>query len=592
MSGIEEEYKLTYSWFIVYEGSFGSGEASGFGSASSTFSPESGDYGYIEINITRVSDNTLILSKESPRFTITGGTPLPTTPKPEVQPVIDITLDKTSVKVGEAIKGTWTVDNMQDGWETMYIWGVQDDNGNHYDTAPAFTASNFTSTLVPKFGTNGSLYVVMMGPGGTPTSYDAVQRFTITDGQPADKLVVTCKLDAVTVEIGSPITGTWSAQGGTPPYTYTYRWHVYDSGNEVVTGTTGENASSFTPTAGTHGSLQVTVRDAMDREAMMDAIDFGVLPKPTPSPTPVPTPSPAPTPTPTPTPAPTAVPTATPTPTPAPTAVPTAVPTPTPAPTAAPTAVPTPTPAPTAVPTAVPTPTPTPTAAPTAVPTPTPAPTRRPTPVPTKRPTNTPEPALLQLAEEVVFGEENQAMAYDAALAPQASGEKTLVIAAVQSKQPDAKPESSLHWVFKPSFVQAALAQGVASFAAQREQISVVVPMQHFKAGAVTETVVTIRQVSQEEFSPAVKAEIAEAKMLTEVYQVALSDAAADEWVEVSFPLKADMQSVAIAVWQADSDTITYPETTIVTDEAGNRTAHALVPNNALCVLVPAQTTP
>ena len=166
--------------------------------------------------------------------------------EPAPAPTVEITLDKDTVAVGETITATWTYADIPEDASLSAYWQVTDDSGNKVTKSvdPALQTSDY----IPTSGTDGS-FTIDLVQNGEHTTLDR-KTFSVTGAVPVEKLKVNVTLDTSEGLAETPITATWSAQGGTPPYTYTYHWVYTDSegGKHPTAQVVGtETTSSYTP---------------------------------------------------------------------------------------------------------------------------------------------------------------------------------------------------------------------------------------------------------------------------------------------------------------------------------------------------------
>ena len=567
---------------------------------SASFTPTviASDTGSVRVQVTDAAGSVVSRKQSFEIMRSVGATPAPG------DPVIHITLDKQTVAVGETITASWTIDNLTEGWYRKHTWTAVD--STDYVHVVDSDADVFSSSFTPPLGARGHFGVVLFDDVGNKGPLSQVVYLSITGDPVTEALTLSLQLDAANVAIGSKLTANWTATGGKAPYTYQYQWSDGSNGAIQRIVTTTETGASFIPTvgAGNTGSVSVQVTDATGR-MVSSKQSFKIIRSEGPLPTPgepvihitlnkqsvavgetvkatwsaqggtlpytyvyqwISKPEVSTTET-----------------------------------SAAFTpkarhggtgslrvdvtdakgrrvsetqyfkikAVQSRPPATTPF-----IPLPTPSINPDAL-------------------VEMVEGVLAKEAEAVVVNPDGTSGKYTLAIKPTSPDANTLVMIA-HALKPLAEREKGvgIRWIFRPTLVLAARQQGFAALAAQRETVRVVLPMERFKAEGTADTVVQIRMLQQDELPEAIGAQVRAVQALSDVYRITVSDAAPDELLEVSFLLDAKGEAPAIAAGKWDSAELGYPEAQIVVDEAGNRTVQAMIPNEALCLLVPAKQTP
>ena len=185
-----------------------------------------------------------------------------------------ITLDKSTVAVGETITGNWTVTGGTAPYSYEYKWipwGLGGWGGDY--VVDTVTTSSFT----PRVGSAGFLNVVVTDATGYKKGFEST-KFTIT-GAPVQELTkCTITLDRTSVDVGDTITANWTATGGIPPYSYYYSWVVIEPNGDITStsGDTTQTTASFTPQAGVgvKGYLYLEVRDSVGMGDAFNSDDF------------------------------------------------------------------------------------------------------------------------------------------------------------------------------------------------------------------------------------------------------------------------------------------------------------------------------
>ena len=159
-------------------------------------------------------------------------------------PDFNITLDKTTVAVGDSITASWQVPEGVDVLSLNAYWYIYDYSSNRTDKA--VIAGN-TATLSVRAGMEGYLELWVHTAQDTYTFYS--DTFTIT-GTPN---FPTCSvyLDKSSPAPGDTVTATWDIQGGLAPWAQGGQWKVTDTqGNaEYFVADISQGSASFTPTA-------------------------------------------------------------------------------------------------------------------------------------------------------------------------------------------------------------------------------------------------------------------------------------------------------------------------------------------------------
>lgn len=226
---------------------------------------------------------------------------------PPATPYIDIVLDKTNVLIGEPITATWQLVNAKPGDYTQAIWSFYDDNTGDY--GDIFSDEQSSDTIIPKFGTRGTITVELVPAEGFEdggSTYSVTKDFIITGSvSPEEALRIGSFVTPASAKVGEELTATWGAHGGTPPYTYEYMW--FTSNNEehdpdaitIESGPTEATKSTFRPLNGKRVIFFVMVTDSLGRIAHDGDIQIPLLPAvsstiaPTVAPKPEETPAPA-----------------------------------------------------------------------------------------------------------------------------------------------------------------------------------------------------------------------------------------------------------------------------------------------------------
>lgn len=184
-----------------------------------------------------------------------------------------LTFDKPTVAVGEAIIGNWNITGGSPPYQSTCTWSIREGEiwhviqGEHELKVP-------TSSFKPGFGEQGRLEIWVRDAAGKEF-YDR-QYHDITGGVATDPLELKLEADKnqVTAGQGEQIEATWSATGGTSPYTYHYVVYYFNSDGsqsyipyEIVT---GDTSLRFEPLVGVKGRLSVEAWDNLGRKTSQD----------------------------------------------------------------------------------------------------------------------------------------------------------------------------------------------------------------------------------------------------------------------------------------------------------------------------------
>lgn len=185
----------------------------------------------------------------------------------------EITFDKSSVVVGEAITGNWEITGGSPPYSFFCTWSIREGETWHVirgDNELEEPASSFK----PLFGEHGSLEVWVYD-AEDKHFYDR-QYYDITGSVATDPLELTLEADKnqVTAGQGEQIEAKWSAKGGSGSYTYEYViYHYNTDGSQSYIPTvieTEDTSLRFEPLVGVRGKLEVSVRDSLGREIHQD----------------------------------------------------------------------------------------------------------------------------------------------------------------------------------------------------------------------------------------------------------------------------------------------------------------------------------
>ena len=175
---------------------------------------------------------------------------------------ISVTLDKPSVALGQPITATLSISGGLEPYKLTWGSWRTDDNGHAQQDQAAFTG--MASVFTPVVGQKGFFSAEVVDAAGQMNGVFA--SFGITGSSETTPLAVkNLSLSPSTVAIGSPITASWTIEGGTGPYEVTGRWNIrlgYDHQEWFEATINDQSSSSFTPTYGSEGSFELRVKDA------------------------------------------------------------------------------------------------------------------------------------------------------------------------------------------------------------------------------------------------------------------------------------------------------------------------------------------
>ncbi|MHC1785783.1 MAG: dockerin type I repeat-containing protein [Christensenellales bacterium] len=191
---------------------------------------------------------------------------------------VTVTLDKTTVEVGQPITATW----VPSGGTPPYSWGNNDNywhiveaSGNEFFIS--YRVIGDSTTLIPLAGEKGQLHIRYSDYNGEVV--EAVSEwFTITGAPLTEPFDCTITLDKSEVQSGEAIGVSWVYEGGTPPYRFWGHYVVgidadgtehetwfqpedYGQNNED----TGRNSVLAYPTIGETGYVRITAEDTAGR---------------------------------------------------------------------------------------------------------------------------------------------------------------------------------------------------------------------------------------------------------------------------------------------------------------------------------------
>ncbi len=226
-------------------------------STSGSYTPQYGDGGHIAITCKDALGREITTIKE---FTITGA--------PEItKPQLTLSLDKTTAAVDlkESLTATWETTGGVPPYAYDFVWAVKESGDNELVDSN-FNCSDTTSTFQPQYGKSGVIGVVVRDSLGQWAEKQV--EFALTGA--SDPLAIKPILSTDSVAVGQPITGSWTATGGIPPYVYEYSWVVMDEHDTHYVRSDSETSrlkDTFYPPCGNRGELRLQVHDAVNRRA-------------------------------------------------------------------------------------------------------------------------------------------------------------------------------------------------------------------------------------------------------------------------------------------------------------------------------------
>lgn len=237
------------------------------GKGSYTYFPKFGSKGYIMIWITDADGEEGYYDSES--FQIVDPDP-----KPPIS-VESLTLDKTSVAVGEPIKASWTISGGTPPYSIEARWLVFEDEEMENEIRFPALLDGDSSIFTPSVGLFGGFSLSISDQVGRyHHTYWGENQFTITGSKPVEPLSCDIVLSSTTVAVGEEITATIAPSGGTPPYKHFGIWYVTEANGQEHH--MSSNTNQFTPNFGAQGRYSLNVTDAVGREGWFDSPEFTI----------------------------------------------------------------------------------------------------------------------------------------------------------------------------------------------------------------------------------------------------------------------------------------------------------------------------
>ena len=196
-----------------------------------------------------------------------------------VEPLtVSVSLDKTSVAVGEPVTATWSASGGRAPYKYSYSWYVISAD-SYLSRTSMSNVLDTSSSFTPDIGEKCYCRVYAYDADGRSASI-ASDQIPVTGSAPVSPLAVTASLDKAAVAMGEPVTATWSASGGRAPYKYSYSWYVI-SADSFLSRTSKSNvldtSSSFTPDIGEKCYCRVYAYDADGRSATIASDEITVF---------------------------------------------------------------------------------------------------------------------------------------------------------------------------------------------------------------------------------------------------------------------------------------------------------------------------
>mgnify|MGYP001282468189 CR=1 FL=1 len=260
-SGGRAPYSIQYFWYVVSGGSLVLKEQGNTpsGVTTSSFSPPFGEECYVSAYINDADGRFKSLA--STRIPVTGSEPVSTF-------AVAVSLDKTTVAVGQTVTATWTFSGGRAPYSIQYFWYVVSGGSLVLKEQGNTPSGVTTSSFSPPFGEECYVSAYINDADGRFKSL-ASTRIPVTGSEPVSTFAVAVSLDKTTVAVGQTVTATWTFSGGRAPYSIQYFWYVVSGGSLVLKeqGNTpsGVTTSSFSPPFGEECYVSAYINDADGR---------------------------------------------------------------------------------------------------------------------------------------------------------------------------------------------------------------------------------------------------------------------------------------------------------------------------------------
>jgi hypothetical protein len=259
-SGGTGSYEYNFVWLVTENGIEEPAHAETIQSNASSFTPKHGSTGRVAVVVRDLNGQDYGTAEQT--FSITG------VPQPLG---ITVKFDKTSVKVGEPIKATWTVTGGTPPYEPGWgYWIIKEANGN--EIQDSFRIIGSETIFVPIAGVTAVFHISFNDSLGKFTEFES-DPVTITGAPATEPFTALLALDKSEVRSGESITVSWSYQGGTEPYKFHYyRFYSVEADGTETLQQQGYPQSDtqthivLTPKAGVEGYVSIEAFDAAGRE--------------------------------------------------------------------------------------------------------------------------------------------------------------------------------------------------------------------------------------------------------------------------------------------------------------------------------------
>ena len=173
-----------------------------------------------------------------------------------------ISLDKSTLTVGESITASWVITGGTPPYKTVGLWFVKQATVDEEYQRTAKIVDN-TCTVAPTIGESGYLLLIVSDAvNSVGFQSDA---FSISGAPIMEPLNVDISFDRSAVPIGQPITASWTITGGEAPYKISPNWFTYEDGFEDEVHIPGEaagNQCTLVPSDGIQGFFMLFITNA------------------------------------------------------------------------------------------------------------------------------------------------------------------------------------------------------------------------------------------------------------------------------------------------------------------------------------------
>ncbi|MHC1786578.1 MAG: transglutaminase domain-containing protein [Christensenellales bacterium] len=225
---------------------------------TSTLKPLEGDRGNFYLAMTDAIGQTQVQQAD---FAITGG------PGP-VALTISLNSDSADIGKDEHITATLHASGGSPPYTYAYTWYVTRD-GTEREVKSLQDAGENTDSFMPAFGSAGRLEALVQDDRGRQAHAEAP--FTLTGSLRPLTLSIAFDKEKVDADKGERITAALTADGGRPPYAYSFFWHQLDGGRESNSRNQWEVSSStdtYAPTnSADSGTMSASVEDSLGNVA-------------------------------------------------------------------------------------------------------------------------------------------------------------------------------------------------------------------------------------------------------------------------------------------------------------------------------------